>query len=764
MHSLFSLFRFRRLAHALGAIAAATSLNRCAVAADPTAEELGSAPAIPRLDRIPTLDEFAAGATPDGALVLRDFIQREPGDGVPVTQPTTVWLAHDGETLFVLFDCRDHEPERVRGRLSRREAIAADDQVGVFLDTFHDRRRAYLFLANPLGVQSDAIVTDGQNDDFGFDTVWSSDGRLTADGYRVRFAIPFKSLRLAPRPTQVWGIGAERVVARANEQALWPVVTRRVEGTVQQLAAVTLTGVAAGRDFELVPYAVLDANATRRQQHQPFDWNHASTAGLDAKLILRKAFTLDLTVNPDFSQVESDEPQVTSNQRFEVFFPEKRPFFLENAGYFLLNAVDLNRGAAESLFFSRRIADPDGGGRLTGKYGSWTLGALAADDAAPGRRLPAADPAHGSDAAIGVAHLQRIVVPGVTLGAMGTLWSFADRSNQVGAFDLRARLHSAWTLAGWCAGSRTRTAGVVRDGLGANVHLKRAGRGAQLSFLYLDRSPEFQTELGFSPRRNVRLVEHYGEYRWRPQRGPVVAYGPNSFFRIDHDHAGVLQEWIVRFPFQVDLKGRTSFFARHVETFNRVQGTEIRGHLNSFNASTEWWRWLTISETCDVGVVPIFQPAVGRPPEPARGLLATFDLQFRPAPRLQLGTTYLYNRLRTRPGPATGAGGGAILDHHVARGRVAYQFTRALSLRGIVDYEGFLANPEYLARPRSKKLGIDMLLTYLVHPGTACYVGYTDALAAVGDALDPSVAEGSGAPSTLVGRRFFVKMSNRLRF
>lgn len=717
---------------------------------------------IPRVEAVPEIAALAMGVPPHGALALREFVQREPGDGVSSSQETVAWLAHDGHTLYVVFTCRDSNPAAVRAHLARREAIATDDQVGVLLDTFLDRRRAYLFLANPRGIQSDAILTDGQPDDYSFDAVWSVEGRLTADGYCVRFAIPLTSLRLTQESAQTWGIGLTRVIARANEQSFWPAVTRRVEGVVQQLARVELLDVTAGRDMEIVPYAVLDRNGSRSVPAEPLGWSDQSTIGLDAKAVVRGAFAVDLTANPDFSQVESDQPQLTSNQRFELFFPEKRPFFLENAGYFQVGAVDLNRGASETLFFSRRIAEPDVGARLTGKSGRWTLGALAAADAAPGKRVAPDDPGRDEHAGVGVLRLQRALGASWNVGVCGTAWRFAGRANEIGASDVRVKLTPAWTLSGWCAASRTADDAGESAGLASNLFLKRAGRGAAASLLYLDRSPAFRTELGFSPRRNVRLVEHYGEYRWRPGTGPVVAYGPNSFFRFEWDHDNTLRGWLVRFPFQVDMRGRTSIFVRHVESYDRVQGVGVRGRFDSFNVSTEWWQWLTISETLDFGVVPNFQPPPSRRPEAADALIATLDLQLRPTPPFQLGLSYLYNRLRTRPGAERDEGTAAIFDHHVARSRISYQFTRELSLRAIVDYDGFLSNPARVSTARRKRLGVDVLLTYLVRPGTACHVGYADAFAATPDEFD--AADETGGPLELAGRRFFAKVSRRIRF
>ena len=157
---------------------------------------------IPRVTVPPTLDDYLDGEPRPDEVAITTFVQREPGDGVPASQPTEAYLSYDDEHLYVVFVARESDPRNVRASLTRREGFGNDDFVGVMLDTFRDRRRAYLFMANPLGVQRDGVNTDGGEDDYSFDTIWESEGRLTEFGYVVRMAIPFKSLRFSDQPQQ----------------------------------------------------------------------------------------------------------------------------------------------------------------------------------------------------------------------------------------------------------------------------------------------------------------------------------------------------------------------------------------------------------------------------------------------------------------------------------------------------------------------------------------------------------------------------------
>jgi hypothetical protein len=189
---------------------------------------------IPRVSRPPVPEDFLEGSNRQPEAVVATFRQRAPEDGAAVSEPTTAYLSYDDRNLYVVFVCRD-ERGKTRARMAPRDSIASDDLVGVYLDTFHDRQRAYFFRVNPLGVQADSIVTEGQDEDTSWDTLWYSRGRLLDDGYLVWIAIPFASLRFANTPSQVWGLALTRYIQRNNEDSYWPYITDRLEGMVPPL-------------------------------------------------------------------------------------------------------------------------------------------------------------------------------------------------------------------------------------------------------------------------------------------------------------------------------------------------------------------------------------------------------------------------------------------------------------------------------------------------------------------------------------------------
>ena len=330
------------------------------------------------------------GGTAQQMVKVTGFTQRNPHDGEGVTEPTDAYLGYDQKNLYVVFVCFD-DPRQVRARLSSREDVYDDDQVEIMLDTFHDRRRAYAFQTTPLGVQWDAIWTEASREeetsahfDTSFDTVWDSRGKVTDRGFVVWMAIPFKSLRFPAAKQQEWGIILYRGITRKTEDTFWPRVSYKVEGRLGQAATLYgLEGISPSHNIELIPYGLMRGYRALDTRDPANPYFQKATAqgqpGMDAKFVIHDRFVVDATANPDFSQVESEDPQITVNQRYAVYFPEKRPFFLENEDFFR-TPLD--------LFFTRSIGDPSAGIRLTGKDGPYSFGLMAADDRSPGLAVP----------------------------------------------------------------------------------------------------------------------------------------------------------------------------------------------------------------------------------------------------------------------------------------------------------------------------------------------------------------------------------------
>jgi hypothetical protein len=706
-----------------------------------------------RVDQPPRLEDFLAPHPPAGGIGVTEFRQREPGDGVPVSVPTTAYVSYDDANLYVVFVCRD-DPAKIRAGLTKREEISVDDGVAVFLDTFRDRKRAYRFQSNPLGVQLDGIVTEGQADDYSFDAVWQSEGRLTADGYVVRIAIPFRSLRFARTPVQSWGIALARYVRRSNEEAYWPAVTKRLAGFVPQFGVLDeVRDISPGRNVQAIPYGAFTGARFLDTQVPAFRKATDRRVGLDLKTVVRDAVTLDGTVNPDFSQVESDEPQVTINARFEVFFPEKRPFFIENAGYFQTPV---------NLFFSRRITDPGGGARLTTKAGRWALGALGINDRAPAEFVGSGLP-RDPHAGIGMVRAQREIGRESAVGLLVSNRQLAGGANRVVSADARLALSKTWIFTSQVIATYARDSGAAgASGTGVYAQLLRNGRNLDYSAEYLDLSPTFAAPLGYVPRVGVREMVHKLQLVRRPH-GPIVKIGPTFTTAFTWDRNGGLLDRSLKASWEVKLVGETKVEVAHERAFQLFHDVPFDLHETKLSFESECLKWLAWSLSYKQGTDVNHKPPSGVAPFLAGSGKGELTLTFRPTPRLRLDHTYLYTRLTTLPGAAPA--GGRVFTDRILREKLNYQFSRALSVRAIVDYAAVDRDSTLSRVTPERRWAMDMLLTYLVNPGTALYVGYRDGYENV--ALQP------GSPPTLyrtdeptvsVGRQVFVKMSYLLQF
>ncbi|HWQ36451.1 MAG TPA: DUF5916 domain-containing protein [Blastocatellia bacterium] len=725
---------------------------------------------LPRVDRPPTLEDFLEmkpGGEFEGRLSKAEgFIQQRPRDGEPATQRTEAYFCYDDKNLYVIWLCFDTEPEKIRARMARRENAFDDDWVEITLDTFRDQRRGYVFWSNPLGVQAEAIWSeDAQNGqqgpDFSFDTVWYSRGRLTDKGYVVWMQIPFRSLRFSSASPQSWGITLLRVIPHAsNEWSYWPRVSSRVQGRLTQAATMTdLSNISPGRNIQLIPYGSFrsfraldarDANRPRFATGREFD------GGLDAKIALKENLVLDVTVNPDFAQVESDEPQVTVNQRFEVFFPERRPFFLENSDFF---RTPIN------LLFTRRIADPQFGARLTGKLGRYSIGAMVIDDQAPGRSVLPGDPLFGKRALFGVVRINRDILKQSSIGVIYTDREFAGGHNRVGGIDGRFRINANWVARFQAVASATEWQDGSREaGPAYDFSLERSGRKFQYNFQSNDRSSGFRALAGFIPRTDIRHFQSTINYRFRPEGRILIAWGPRLNQEANFDHSGTRLDWFVTQALNFEFTGRTQFSVFQGDNRERLRAKDLPGLARSLDFSSPFKGFVVNSSYIRQATIQAeyfrypginFAPPAGREPFLTDRTNLNLTLTLRPLRPLRVDNTYIFSRAIDRP---TGAN---VFNNHIIRTKFNWQFSRELSLRTILQYNTVLANPSLTSLQTTKNFNTDFLIAWQLNPGTALYVGYNSNLQNLDLIQTPRGVEIVRYPNRFIndGKQLFIKFS-----
>jgi hypothetical protein len=759
----------RSLPVKLGLLVACVALAAAAASAAPETSKFGTI-AIPRIDIAPKLEDFVEmkpSPAFEGKLAsVSGLIQRVPTDGAPSTQRTDVYLGYDSKNLYAIFVAFDTEPSKIRARLSRREDIFDDDSVEIMLDTFHDHRRAYSFLVNPMGVQADALWTEDVGFDFSFDTIWDSQAKLTERGYLVWMAIPFRSLRFASNDPQTWGIILNRGLPRSNEDTFWPPYSSRIQGRLNQEGAVTgLSSISPGRNLQFIPYGIFRSfrELDLRDPSRPvFDQRHAyGRLGLDAKSVLKDKFVLDATINPDFSQVESDEPQVTVNQRFEVLFPEKRPFFLENSNYF---------NTPINLVFTRRIVDPKYGLRLTGKNGPWAVGLLMADDASAGETIPRSDPNASKHAYFGIGRVSYDLGRQSNVGAIFTDREFAGSYNRVGGIDGRLTLNTNWvTTFQGVVSSTLNTDGTYQAGPAAEVTAQRQGLHFTYNFDYSDRSNGFVTEPGFDPQPDIHNIVQHFQYTFRREGSTLISWAPIFDTYETFDHGGNHLNSGFSPAMQVELKGQTYItllYAKEMELLRPKDFAVLPAnnryvrHTTEVTVNTNYYRAVSLKMDVRWGTRINYDAPTGQIPFLAGRTSVNTTLTVRPSRKLRVDNTYILFRLHDR------MGGVGSMNNHIIRSKLNYQFTRALSFRFIGQYNSLLTNPTFTSLQTAKDFNADFLVTYLLRPSTAIYVGYNTNRE---NLLNPLAADIDGnllrGPRYINdGRNFFVKASYLLRF
>jgi hypothetical protein len=487
----------------------------------------------PRIDAI--LDEEHYRTLPP----ITDFIQQDPDEGQLATEPTLVWILFDARNIYIAARCRDSQPSRIVANDMRRDGrnVSQNDNISIVLDTFHDRRNGYEFLMNSIGGAWDTQITDERDANRDWNTPWVPRSRRDAEGWTVEMAIPFRSLRYRGSGPQVWGINIRRNVRWKNELSYLSPVPRQygARGILRLSQAATLVGLEAppsALNLDVKPYAVGSVTADRTID-PAFENEIEPNAGFDVKYGVAQRMTADFTYRTDFAQVEDDDLQVNLT-RFNLFYPEKRDFFLEGQGIFAFGgaqAAPSTSGAAASapptntpvLFFSRRIGlnenrvvPIDAGARLTGKAGRYSVGLLdiQTDDSPE---------ANAVSTNFAVVRVKRDILRRSHVGFIATRRdppTLADGVNTVFGVDANLSFYQSLNIVGYYAGSRSPDRQGDDQSYRARFDYDADLFGLQVEHLAAERN--FRPEIGFMRRED--FIESLAQIRVsrRPQLDSAV--------------------------------------------------------------------------------------------------------------------------------------------------------------------------------------------------------------------------------------------------
>ena len=736
---------------------------------------------VPRIERPLTLADFPnmapIPALRDRLGHIRAMVQNSPQDGGPASERTELYLARTDTTFYAVFVCFDRQPATIRGHMARREQIANDDKVRLLLDPFQDHRRGILFQLNPLGIQADASWS-GDNADFSYDVIWDGDGKRTAQGWIALMAIPFKSIR-SPNTVGEWGVVASRVIPRLSETDFWPRISQQISGVLNQEA--TLLGMEGTRStkVQLNPYGIAqrvkELNADNPASPYFSKRNLAGAIGGDIKAIVKDSIGLDGTINPDFSQVESDQPQFRVNQRFANFYPELRPFFPENSSYF---------DAPIQLLYTRTIQTPQFGARATGKIGRTNIGLLAIDDRAPGLFVASSDPLHGKRAYTTIARVSQDISRQSSIGLMYAQRTLGIGANRIGGLDFNAYLSPHWSLLGMSAVSSTRQQdGTYSAGPASRFLINRNGRSFGFNLQYRDFSQGYQADAGFITVPHVRQANSSLNYGWFPTHRAVQQIQLSTQNRVAFNRTGnrVLHYNENNLTFALPRASQFIAFAgQNSDTIGPNDYSQLT-HLTNFTENYGGVRFgsspinqvnfnLTLVQGATVNYNPAAatSTAAAAPPALLHQQQIKAFLTLQPISPLTLDNTYLLDRTYTA---STGA---FAYESQTLRTRINYQFTRAFGARAFVEYDSVLRNPLVSSLDRTKQVSAQILFSWLPHPGTALYIGYNSHLQNLDRTLCNRTSSGTCDPANTGnprstqylndGRNLFLKASYLLRF
>ena len=764
---------------------------------------------VPRFDKPPVIDGKLDDEVWNKAALFKDFYQIHPGDNVAPSQQTEVRLGYDSKTFYLAFRAYD-VADKVRATVPKRDEIFNDDHVQVILDTFNDKRKSYELSFNPLGVQADAVFTDGVNSDSSVDIVMESKGRVGEDGYVVEVAIPFKSLRYVAGKDKLWGINFYRRIQRNDSETdSWMPISRDKVALLSQFGHISgLEGIDSDRTLEIIPSITLSESARRvptlsavaiagdptlREPGRLVNSPIVNDLGVTVKFGLSSTITLDFAANPDFAQVEADQPVVTANQRFPIFFSEKRPFFLEG--------IDIFQTPIQAVH-TRAIVDPDYAVKLTGKQGRNSFGILLASDNAPGNFseeeradpniLPGIEKFLDKNAYVGVLRYKRDVGKESNLGALVTSYDFIDNHNRVFGIDGRLRLDKQTTFSFQALASHSRTffrnieleESENRTGVGAaySWNWNRSTRHTNINLNGNGTSRDYRSEVGFTYRTDTYSNSAYFNYHSEPKaKARLISWGISQGGFFSYNGKGRSQDLGYNGNLNLSFTRQTyvgigwnTFHNRLFEEEFGARRTATRSGAffgdaeRSLSGSALYSFWETTpSKTYSFGgffghQINVFDYDFGAGPRYPRaspaaladpnapldpGAADSWDLNlyfsYKPVAALESSLRYNRNTLIRKDTERT------LFVSNIYSWYTKYQFTRFTFVRARLDYSTL-----------DSHVGGQYLFGWTPNPGTAFYLGYNDTFQYNGY----NSFTGHYEPGfRLQGRTFFIKMSYLFR-
>jgi hypothetical protein len=692
------------------------------------------------------------------------FAEVEPGDQVKPGVESEAWVTYDNDHLYFALLAHD-DPAAVRVSLRDRDNIWSDDYFGIMLDTHGDLAWGYEIFVNPIGVQGDLRVVSDGSEDLGFDVVWDARGKITERGYQVEISIPFASLRFPDAQRQVWRVNFWRDRQRdVRRRYAWAAIDRDDPCWMCQWGTLDgIEGIRPGKNIDLIGSALGFQSGALNPDDPDLRFRNEdpdAELSLNVRYGLTSSASAEATLNPDFSQVESDAGQIDVNTPFALFFPERRPFFQEGSNLYTtwIDAI-----------YTRSINNPVGAAKLSGTFGRTSaLYLFGADDDSP-IILPDEERSFyllGGSSVSNIARLRRTYGSDSHVGALITdrrLRSGADGSGTVAGVDGRHRLHQNLLIEYQLLVSHTDEPDdsvLTRDfhdaafddgrhtfgfdgetfwGEAMYASLERGGRRWSSDIDYWAYSPTFRTDNGFTTRNDYRQVSWWNGVTFRPNRKVLITWEPSvDVGRIMSYDGGFEDEWI-RPNLYLGLIGQTSVWVQNLQSKERFAGQMFPGIRRwTLGAETHPREILFVGAEISAGRL------IRRSSNPVLGKAIDASIwgTLKPTARLVIDPSWGYSKMDD-------VDLGNIFEGYILRTRMSYQLTRELFLRFIVQYDGF-----------DDALDVEPLFTYRINPFTVFFLGST------GNYMNLTTEGADGRPDSdwrRVEQQFFAKIQYLIR-
>jgi hypothetical protein len=678
-----------------------------------------------------TIDGYLSEPAWKNAVVIKNFYTYRPVDGQSADEETAVLLGYDQTSLYIAFICFDPAPNLIRSSISKRDAIDDDDMVVLYLDTYNAGKETYHFSFNPDGIQADGIYIDMIAEDNNPDYIFFSKGHKFKKGYIVEAEIPFKSLRFPDSDTIIWGIAFARTIKHLDKDLIWPAISRNASSFVAQFGKLYgLYDINPGKHIEILPEVTAIEQGTLDEQQDSFvQENPNYDLGINLKIGLLSNLTMDMTYNPDFSQVEADADRIDVNRRFPLYYPEKRPFFLEGTNIFKtpINAV-----------YTRRIVDPQFGAKLTGNIEGFDIGLLAsiddyygseeylnsqhesfssgipADSAAATDSSQFFDTYKGQNTYHTIMRLRKEVWSYSNIGLLFTDFHLKDTYSRTYGIDGNFLIADDYALTFQALNSNTKNYfdPQIKSDPAFYLNLFRGSRTFNFQIFYHDVFPDFTAATGFLERESdYREGGLQVWYDIRSDDSFLQVIQPLLFVSQMYDHpteerkGKKIESYIVP-SVSFSARGQNTLQISYYRQFEEYLGSEFykNQYYASISTKTLSWLYANLSYFWGDGIYYSYDPFLGK-----TGTI-NWSLEFKPYKNwatLISGSNYLF----TGNNEVTSV----RIVQDILRLRSVIQFTRAFSFRLILQRDNYYQDIE-----------LNTLVGWQPSPGTLVFLGYND--------------------------------------